>query len=207
MDSVTRKALIRKRAKFKAKMTHIKKYTESLPDTVDIHDVNVRLQMLEEVWEEYNTVQDQLEYNDDDVTQQHELDREAVTETYCELKARIDRMLSEDRRARDVSSAESQKPRATHVYGNCLAPKTKLPTIEIPKFGGQITEFKHIYDTFNSLIINNQELDDVQKFHYFLSSVNNEAHQLIQNLPVTQQNFHGIRFRILDTTQVANAAA
>ena len=66
---------------------------------------------------------------------------------------------------------------------NCSAVKIKLPTIEIPKFGGQIREFKHFYDTFNSL-------DNVQKFHYLLCSVVNEAHQLIQNLPVTQQNFH-----------------
>ena len=30
----------------------------------------------------------------------------------------------------------------------------------------------------------------LKKIHYLLSSVTNEAHQLIQNLPVTQQNFH-----------------
>jgi len=166
MDSQTRKALIRKRAAVKAKMTHIKKYIDSLPDTVDTHDVNVRLQLLEKVWEEYSAVQHQLQY-DDDETQQHELDREAFTETYCELKARIDSMISEDRPARDVSSAESHKLTAKHDYGNCLAPKIKLPTIEIPKFGGQIREFKHFHDTFNSLIINNQALDDVQKFPIF----------------------------------------
>jgi hypothetical protein len=65
-----------------------------------VHDVNVRLQWLEKVWGEYNAVQDQLEYNDDE-TQQHELEREAFTETYCELRARIDRIISEDRQARD----------------------------------------------------------------------------------------------------------
>jgi len=124
-----------------------------------MHDVDVRLQLLERVWEEYNPVQDQLEYDDDDddedndETQQHELDREAITETYCELRARIDRIISEDRRARDISSAESQKPTAKHENGNCLAPKIKFPTIEITKFGGQITEFKHFYDTFNILMI------------------------------------------------------
>jgi len=61
-------------------MTHIRKYIDSLPDIVDMHDVNVRLQLLEKVWEEYSAVQDQLEYNDDE-TQQHEQDREAFTET------------------------------------------------------------------------------------------------------------------------------
>jgi len=114
-------------------MTHIKKYVDSLPDTVDVHDVNDRLQLLEKVWEEYNAVQDQLEYNDDE-TQQHEVDREAFTETHCELRARVDRIISEDRRARDVSSAEIQKPRGTHENGSCLAPKIKLPTTEILKF-------------------------------------------------------------------------
>jgi hypothetical protein len=93
MDSQTRKALVRKRAAVKARMTHI----DNLQDTVEMHDANVRLQLLEKAWEEYNAVQDQLEYNDDDETQQHELDREVVTETYCELRARIDRMISEDR--------------------------------------------------------------------------------------------------------------
>ena len=43
MDSQTRKALVRKRAAVKAKMTRIKKYTDSLPGTVDMHDVNVKL--------------------------------------------------------------------------------------------------------------------------------------------------------------------
>ena len=51
-----------------------------------------------------------------------------------------------------VSLAESQKPRATHESGNSLTPKIKLPTIEIPKFRGQITEFRHFYDTFSNLI-------------------------------------------------------
>jgi hypothetical protein len=89
-----------------------------------------------------------------------------------------------------VSSAESQAPRTLHENGSIIMRKIKLPTIEIPKFGGQKTEFKYFYDTFSSLIINNQVLDNVKKLHYLLSSVTNEAHQLIQNLPVTQQNFH-----------------
>ena len=62
-------------------MAHIKKYIDSFLGSVDMHDVNVRLRLLEKAWEEYNAVQDQLEYNDEDETQQHGLDREAVTDT------------------------------------------------------------------------------------------------------------------------------
>jgi len=74
-----------------------------------MHDIPVRLQLLEMVWEEYNATQDQLEYQDDNETQQHELDRETFTEADCELKARIERLISEDRQAKDVKLAESQK--------------------------------------------------------------------------------------------------
>jgi hypothetical protein len=190
MDSQTRKTLVRKRAAVKARVTQIKKYIDDLQENVGVHNVNVRLQLLEKVWEEYNAVQDQRECEDDDETQQHVLDREVFTETYCELRARIDRIIAHDRRAGEVRSADSQTPRALHGTNNSLAPKMKLPTIEIPKFGGRITEFKHFHDTSNSLIINNQALGDVQKFHYLLSSVTSEAHQLIQNIPVTEQNFH-----------------
>lgn len=88
-------------------MTHIKKYIKSLQDTVDVHYVNVRLQLLEKVWEENNIVEYQLEYNDDDNNnemQQHELDREAFTVTYCELRVRTDRIISDDTEARDLFS-------------------------------------------------------------------------------------------------------
>ena len=70
---------------------------------MDLHDITHRLQLLERVWEEYSATQDQLEYQDDNKIQQHELDRETFTETYCELKARIERMISEDRQAKDVN--------------------------------------------------------------------------------------------------------
>ena len=58
MDSQARKALVRKRAAVMARMTHIKKYVDSLPETVDMHDLNVRLQLLKKAWEEYNAVHD-----------------------------------------------------------------------------------------------------------------------------------------------------
>jgi hypothetical protein len=109
MDFQTRKALRRKRAAVNTRMTRIKKCIDGLQDTVDMRDVNVRLHKLEKLWEEYSAVQDQLGRDDDDEEMQHhELDREAFTETYCKLRARIDRIILEDRRARDVSSAESQ---------------------------------------------------------------------------------------------------
>jgi hypothetical protein len=46
-----------------------------------------------------------------------------------------------------------------------LAPKIKLPPIEIPQFGGQITEFKLFHDSLNSLITNPLNLLDTKCFN------------------------------------------
>jgi hypothetical protein len=44
-------------------------------------------------------------------------------------------------------------------------------------------------DTFEALTVNNTTLSNVQKFHYFIASLNNEAKDLIANLQVTNENF------------------
>lgn len=102
-----------------------------------MHNVNVRLH-LEKVWEEYSAIQDQLEYEDDE-TQQHVLDREVFTETYCDLRASIDRIIADHRRAGEVSAADSQTTRVLRDINHSTASKIKLPTIQLPKFGGRIT--------------------------------------------------------------------
>jgi hypothetical protein len=169
MDSQTRKALVRKRAAVKARMTHIKKYIESLPHTVCMHDVNVRLQLLEKVWGECTTVQYQLEYDDDEM-QQHELDREAVTETYCELRARIDRIISKDRRIRDVNSAETQKPRTAH---ECLIAAAHVKSLlSLPVINNEsATDLRASIDQFQSNLNATEALNLSILLHEVLSQI------------------------------------
>jgi hypothetical protein len=40
-------------------------------------------------------------------------------------------------------------------------------------------------DTFEALIVNNTTLSNVQKFHYLIASLKNEAKNLISNLQIT----------------------
>jgi diphosphomevalonate decarboxylase len=44
-------------------------------------------------------------------------------------------------------------------------------------------------DTFEALIGNNSTLSNVQKFHYLIASLKNEAKNLIGNLKITNENF------------------
>jgi len=58
------------------------------------------------------------------------VDREAFTETHCELRARIDRIISEDRQDRDVSLAESQTLRAPHKIATFQCLRLNCPLLK-----------------------------------------------------------------------------
>jgi hypothetical protein len=55
--------------------------------------------------------------------QQHEQDTEAFTETYGELRASINGIITYDRLAGEVSSAKSQMPRSLQENCNASAPR------------------------------------------------------------------------------------
>jgi diphosphomevalonate decarboxylase len=47
----------------------------------------------------------------------------------------------------------------------------------------------HYRDTFEALVVNNATLSNVQKFHYLIASLQDEAKGLISNLQITNENF------------------
>jgi hypothetical protein len=61
--------------------------------------------------------------------QQHELDTEEFTETCGELRARINRIIADDRLAGEVSSAKSQMPRSLQQNCNASAPRLNCPPL------------------------------------------------------------------------------
>ena len=64
----------------------------------------------------------------------------------------------------------------------------KLPTIALPTFEGDTCSWLHYRDTFEALVVNNTTLSNVQKFHYLIPSLKNEAKDFISNLQITNQN-------------------
>jgi hypothetical protein len=53
--------------------------------------------------------------------------------------------------------------------------------------GKHVTGFST--DTFEALIVNNATLSNVQKFHYLIASLKNEARDLLRNLQINNDNF------------------
>lgn len=67
--------------------------------------------------------------------------------------------------------------------------RVKLPEIPLPKFSGKREEWLSFKDLFTSIIENNNQLSDAQKFYYLRSSLQGEATSLIENLDVSRTSY------------------
>jgi len=183
MDVTRRKTLIKKRGIAKAKITSIKKFVEWIHGNIDIYIIRIRLEAKQQAWDDYNIVQDELEIEDEAEGSSHADDREVVTELYYELHATMSRLVHTVN-VKAESLTKSPSSNSTQANTNL-----RLPPIKLPVFNNKPTELKHFFDTFNSLLLNNETLDNIQRYYYLLSVMSGEAHELIENLPVTADNF------------------
>lgn len=80
----------------------------------------------------------------------------------------------------------------------------KLPDIKLPEFSGNILKWCSFFDTFESLVHNNCELSNVQRFHYLKSTLRGEAYRLIEKISVTSDNYSVALKMITDRYQNKN---
>lgn len=120
--------MIRKRGIAKSKLTSIKRYVDGLGSNVDVYSIKVRLDALQQVWDEYSMAQDELEIEDEDQGESHADDRESFSESYYELNARMARLL-------DAASVKVEPLASNHSSGSVHASSNlQLPPIKLPVF-------------------------------------------------------------------------
>lgn len=184
MDETNRKRLITTRAVAKASLTRMVKFVNEFQES-DNQAILVRLKELPVIREKFEGAQTQLELFED--FQLHAEDRDVFETMYFDLETKMTKLtVANDGSVSARSGGNNQNSTSNNSSG---FKGIKLPTIQIPSFNGEVTHFRHFYDTFMSLIVNNVDLDNIQRFHYLLSSLKGEAHDLIANLPVTNSNF------------------
>jgi len=191
MDSAHRKKLVRQRAVAKSSLTRLQNFIEI--SECKLHDLQVRHEELPNILCKFETAQNELEITDDG---DYSLDRESFEQQYFQVKAKFIELLhpadTQGRSADNQGQSDNvfepgnnQLPGLNHARHS----HEKLPTIQLPSYDGTITTWLHFRDTFDSLIIQNKMLSNVQRFQYLLSSLKGEAKQLIANLQISHDNF------------------
>ena len=74
----------------------------------------------------------------------------------------------------------------SHINNHKLV---KLPTIQLPKFSGSYNNWLEFRDTFTSLIHLNDEIDEINKFHYLRASLEGSAAVVIQSIKSSAKNY------------------
>jgi hypothetical protein len=140
-----------------------------LEDDTDAGQLEVRLTLLQENWNKFNEIQDELD--------SLEKERTEIENRYCFLLSFI------QGRLKDVQSRQSNIVPTEPVV------QVKLPQLSLPHFNGNISEWVTFKETFLSLVGNNATISNVHKFHYLLSAVNGDAKRVVQHIPLNADGY------------------
>jgi hypothetical protein len=141
--------------------------------------LSTRLQMLEELWSNFNSTHTQIVLDSDPA----DLEASAYIRDYnLDLKSALTSLGVSSINNTDlvVSVSKTEKENT---------PNIRLPKITIPTFSGKYSEWTTFRDLFMSLIHQNNSLDDVQKLHYLKGHLIGEAEQLVRHVSVTKDNY------------------
>ncbi|XP_070153665.1 uncharacterized protein [Polyergus mexicanus] len=179
--------LIRQRGRVRARLTTFKTFIAKLEDEPEkTVEVNSRLEKAEQLWIEFDTIQNKIEDIDDSDAQQ--IERSNFEDAYHELITKARRLsLTVQMPAPQIVHANAQP--IVHEEQLVVRPMVKLPNIDLPKFDGNYERWIPFRDLFESLIASNISLPNVQKLHYLRSALTGEAAKMISSLEITNDNY------------------
>jgi hypothetical protein len=182
MEPELRKKLIRQRAVAKTSLTRLQNFISAREFTVN--ELQLRYDELPTIYNKYDNAQNESEISDND---DHSMDREAFEEQYYETKAKLLELLHPIESPN--LSESSAEPNASNILSTIGNTQINVPTIELPTFNADVCKWLHFRNTFQTLVIDNSALYNIQKFNYLISSLTDEAKMLTVNLPVPSVNF------------------
>ncbi|XP_055623374.1 uncharacterized protein LOC129766804 [Toxorhynchites rutilus septentrionalis] len=176
----------------------IARFVEEYTADRDEVQVDARLQGLEEVSKEFYAIrgkielllEDQLSEEDVDAkeesVQQQEMINYQVMQDFDNQYYGLKSSLLGFRRS---SSSTSASDRGSSIAEVTTFSRVKLPEIRLPSFSGKISEWIPFRDTFNSLIHQNKQLTEVDRFTYLKSSLDGDALQEIRSIELSAANY------------------
>lgn len=149
----------------------------------------MRLEKVELIWSAFNDNQSKIEQLIELEPQlgdecAEEIERETFENAYYNIVSAA-KVINEEATAATVHSSaqHSRTSEPQHVA------QTKYPQINLPVFNGAYEDWFSFYDTFNSLVHNNTQLSDIEKYHYLKSCLREEAAQVIKALEMSSVNY------------------
>ncbi|XP_022128685.2 uncharacterized protein LOC111002781 [Pieris rapae] len=182
--------LIKKRSSYKGQVTIFNGFLSSFespspPDERDYEELELRIGRFDALYNKFDEVQTRLECLQDNESQVFE-EREEFENRYYKALSIAQKILSNYKKSHIPLPSDGE---GSVIHGVKLNP-VKLPTIKIPKFNGLMSNWLEFRDTFTSLIHSNNEIDDINKFHYLRSSLDGSAAVVISSIEFSSYNYN-----------------
>lgn len=185
MENIEKRSLLQEDTLEKINKAYIN-YKKSPKERITVGYVKGRLETLEGYWKEFKNVHEKLvcsvskeerqtfKYFAADVFNE-------VEEVYYlykgELKCTLEKMDPDKNVLKE------------NIKTNTSKNEVKLPSISLPSFNGNYTEWQSFHDLFMALVHNNDSLEAVQKMHYLKGSLLGEAELLLRQFSITGENY------------------
>ena len=172
IESTLCEQLIRKRAVAKSMFTRTESFLQT--GNTDSDEIQVRLNKLPSILVKYEASQEELEACDD---VDHTEDRATFEQQYYEVEVKFNKLLRLSTPQLLSCLLDNVSEHGGSIVGSTHSSNThiKLPTIALPSFSGDHCLWLDFRDTFDSLIVQNSVLTDVQRLHYLLAALKGEA--------------------------------
>ncbi|XP_029713974.1 uncharacterized protein LOC115258098 [Aedes albopictus] len=157
--------------------------------------IQARLEIIDQCWAEYSTVQNNIDAGED-IDVEEEEEKRAAFEERC-INARVALRSALRRMQRQGTTSDSRnidRPLLpVQLQHQIPVPQqsvdVRLPTLELPTFGGDYMDWPGFRDAFQALIDRNMQLSNVQKLLYLKSTLKEEAASVLEALDITDANY------------------
>ncbi|KAJ8957238.1 hypothetical protein NQ318_007802 [Aromia moschata] len=177
MENEQLRSLTAQRGQVKAQITRFTHFLDEF-DKDNVLELELRLEKIDQLWKDFNSIQSKIECLDDSQTQRDY--REHFENSYFTEVSRARKIINENMVSQNHAASSGSKSSNADV---------KLPIISIPHFYGDYREWPSFFDTFSALVDNNTNLSSVQKFHYLKNALKDNAKQVIESLEVSHENY------------------
>ncbi|KAK9510615.1 hypothetical protein O3M35_005360 [Rhynocoris fuscipes] len=188
--------LINKRGQLKAQLSRFEKFINTVEED-NFDQLKIRFQKIENTIDIFDEVQAEIEYLSGEIDEE-DLERETFENKYFSLVTKAKRLLKQSVKKSSSSSNKSSAsaaatPSVNHIDSPILVTNdnntVKLPKISLPEFSGNYEDFRSFKETFNSLIDNRPDLDQIKKFLYLRSCLKKDAFQVIEELETAADSY------------------
>ncbi|XP_055604027.1 uncharacterized protein LOC129752265 [Uranotaenia lowii] len=200
--------LVKQERNLRSLMDNIQDFVNEYQAERDFVSLKYRMQKLDELYDKFIRVRENIEVITDDADMRVGLDCDGE-------QAAIDRAMRiserEEVNIRIIKDFENRFFEIKHslgvleaAQGDCgvsaqspkpsaavdSKPRVKLPELKLPTFSGRLPDWITFRDTFISMIHNNSHLSEIDKFAYLRTSLIGDALTEIASIDLTSANYH-----------------